>query len=282
MKRGKLSFFQVFRRLMLLLVASLIFIQGCQRDEAQRIFDKGLSLWEDEKYDEAIQNFVTLTNAFPEHPLVDDSLFWIANIYEHYLNNPEQTIRFYRSLTSRFENSEYQLRSMIGLGRVRALQGEEGKRKAVRIFRKLQKHPELIQNSDEWVKNQFRLVELFFDLKQYEQARIECKQVILKKTDSKSEAKAYYLIGSSYLLEGNTELAKITFQEVERKFGFNKVSLASAISLADIYEQNGELSLAIAVYQTLLERLQRKEVFYQLANDRIQKLNLRLKKTKTG
>ncbi|MBC8394873.1 MAG: tetratricopeptide repeat protein [Deltaproteobacteria bacterium] len=272
---------QSIRPLLILLISLLLF-PGCQGDEARRIFEKGLIMWEDEKYDEAIQNFVTLTKAFPEHHLVDDSLFWIANIYEHYLNNPEQTIRFYRSLTSKFENSEFQLRSMISLGRVRASQEEEGKRKAIRIFRKLQKHPEMVQNERMWVENQFRLIDLFFELKQFEQARIELKQVILKKTDAKSESKAYYLIGRSYLLESKTELAKIAFLEADKKFKFEKISLDLAISLADIYEQNGELQSAITVYNTILNRLERKEVYYQLANDRIKRLKIRLKKTKTG
>ena len=282
MRWGKSISIRFLKPLAVVFIVGLLLSPGCQRDEAQRIFDKGLILWEDEKYDEAIQNFVALTKAFPEHHLVDDSLFWIANIYEHYLLNPEQTIRFYRYLTGKFENSEFQFRSMVGLGRVRALQGDEGKRKAIRIFRKLQKHPEIIQNEKKWVENQFRLIDLYFELKEYEQARIELKQVILKETEEKSTSKAYYLIGRSYLLEGKTELAKVTFLEADRKFGFKRVSLDSAINLADIYEQNGELRLAIAIYDTILKRLERREVFYQLANDRKKKLNLRLKKTKTG
>ena len=268
--------------LILSMALSLIFAGGCQRDEAQRIFDRGLSHWESGKYNEAIQNFVTLTQAFPEHHLVDDSLFWIAKIYEQYLHNPEQTIRFYRSLTGKFENSEYQLRAMIGLGKVRTLQGDEGKRKAIRIFRKLQKNPELLSQKKSWVENQFRLVDLFFDLKQFEQARAELKRIILKKFDPKAESKAYYLIGRSYQLEDNIELAIITFQEAERISGFKKTSLDSAMSLADIYERTGELTRAIDVYESILKRLKRKEVIYQLANDRIKNLKLRLKRTKTG
>jgi len=282
MRTGKNSFQSIWRAGLLLLLFTLLMIAGCQRDEAQRIFDRGLSLWEEAKYDDAIQNFVTLTQAYPEHHLVDDSLFWIAKIYEQYLHNPEQTVRFYRSLTSRFEDSPYQLRALIGLGKVRMLQGDEGKQKAIRIFLKLQKHPELLQQKKEWVENQFRLADLFIDLKQFEQARVELKQVILRKVDPKSESKAYYLIGRSYLLEENTGLAIVAFQEAEQKFGNQKISLDSAISLADIYEQAGELRRAIGVYESILNRLERKEVYYQLANDRIKKLKLRLKNTKTG
>lgn len=281
MRKGSRYFLNKTAGILILLLC-LSIVSGCRQDEAQRLFDRGLSLWEEAKYDEAIQNFVTLTQAFPEHQLVDDSLFWIAKIYEQYLHNPEQAVRFYRSLTSRFENSEYHLRALIGLGNVRTLQGDEGKRKAIRIFRKLQKNPELMQQKKEWVENQFRLANLFFDLKQYEQARVELKRIILRKIDPKSESKAYFLIGRSYSLEENTRLAIVTYKEAEKKFGYQKISLDSAIGLADIYEQTGELRQAINVYESILNRLERKEVYYQLANDRIKKLRLRLKKTKTG
>ena len=111
----------------ILLFVCLVQISSCQRDEAQQMFDRGLELWETKKYDESIQNFIALTKAFPEHHLVDDSLFWIANIYEHYIKDSKQAVRFYRSLTNKFESSDYYLKSMVGLARVRALEGDEGK-----------------------------------------------------------------------------------------------------------------------------------------------------------
>ncbi|MCP4749526.1 MAG: tetratricopeptide repeat protein [Proteobacteria bacterium] len=271
-----------FRWVSLLLFACLVLSSSCRRDEAQRMFDRGLVLWESQKYDEAVQNFIALTKAFPEHHLVDDSLFWIANIYEHYLKDSKQTIRFYRTLNNTFKDSTYRLQSMVGLARVRALEGDEGKRKAVRIYRKLQKKQELSLDDDEWIDNQLRLAYLFFELKQYEQARVELKRLILEMPDSKYIPKAYYQIGRSYYLEGKLDLAKIAYLEGDRKTGFKKTSLDSAISLASIYEETGQLKSAIEIYQTILNRLERKEVFYQLATDRIKKLKLRLKKTNAG
>lgn len=272
----------LFQLTLYLLILTVIVISGCQRNEAQKMFDKGLVFWEAEKYDEAIQNFVALTKAFPEHHLVDDSLFWIANIYEHSLKNPKQTIRFYRSLSTKFIDSEYHLQSLVGLARVRALEGNEGKRKAIRIRRKLQKQLEIDQNFEEWENNQIRLAQLFLDLKQYQQARVELKQLIINRPDSTFIPKAYYKIGRSFLLEGKIELARITFREVDKRFSQKKITLASAISLANIYEQTGRLKMAISVYQTVLNRLERKDVFYQLAKDQIKKLTLRLRKTNTG
>lgn len=266
-----------------LLVACLcVLLISCQQDEGQRMFDGGMSLWKEQKYDEAIQNLIALTKAFPNHALVDDALFWTASIYEHYLDNPEQAIRFYRSLTNRFESSEYNVRSMIGLARVRSKQGDEGKLKAVRIFIKLQKQPNAFLSNAAWEQNQILLAQLLFDLKNYEQARVELKRLIFERPDSEYIPKAYYQIGKSYQLEGQTNMAEITFLEADRKFKFQKETLSSALSLASIYEESGQLLNAIRVYESILKRLEKREVFYQLATTRIQKLKSRVKKTKTG
>jgi len=270
-----------FRLLIALLLVGLLQVSSCQRDEAQLIFDRGLALWETKKYDESIQNFIALTKAFPEHHLVDDSLFWIANIYEHYIKDSKQAVRFYRSLTIKFEGSDYYLKSMVRLAGVRALEGDEGKRKAIRIFRKLQKK-QAIHDSGEWAENQIQLAGLFFELKQYKQARIELKRLIVEKPQSKLLPRAYYKLGRSYYLEGKIDLARITFLETEQKYKHQKASLDSAINLADIYEETGELESAIKVYQTILNRLEEKEVYYQMAVNRMKKLKSRLRKTITG
>ncbi len=268
-------------RLVIFIALSILF-SACQKDEAQKMYDSGMTLWNEQKYDESIQNLVALTKAFPDHHLVDDSLFWIANIYEHYLKDPDQSVRFYRSLTNKFEDSEYHKRSMVGLARVRAQQGNEGKRRAIRILMKLQKQESPNTDVDFWEQNQLQLAQLFFELKNYEQGRIELKRLIYELPKSDKLPIAYHKIGNSYRDEGNLELAKLTFKETDKRFNYKKKSLSSALSLADIYEETGQLNEAIQVYQSVLNRLEQKEVVYQLANNRIQKLKLRVKKTKTG
>lgn len=246
------------------------------------MFDGGLQMWKEAKYEESIQNLIALTKAFPEHHLVDDSLFWIANIYEHYLENPDQAVRFYRSLTTVYEESEYLYQSLVGLARVRSQQGDEGKRKAIRIYMKLQNENLDQVEPAQWESNQLQLAQLLFDLSNYEQMRVELKRLLHENNQSEFGAKAYYLIGKSYQLEDKLELAELAYLEADSKFRHQKAALSSALSLADIYEATGQLNKAIAVYESILNRLERREIFYQLANNRIQKLRLRVKQTKTG
>ncbi|MCP4295535.1 MAG: tetratricopeptide repeat protein [Proteobacteria bacterium] len=260
----------------LLIFVFLVGVAGCNTNDSSLIFKEALNLVDEKKYDEAIQNLIALTKAYPNDPLADDSLFWIANIYEHYLKDHQQSIRFYRTLNKRFESSEYYFQSMAGLARVYASQGDNEKRKALLIHQKLKKN-NLINGEKE--KNQYQLAQLYFDLKMYEKSRAELKNLILNTRIKSYIPKAYHLIGFSYYVEGNKSLAEITFKEADKKFLQSRVSLASAISLADIYEESDHLQSAIEVYRSILGRLEKKEVFYQLAKDRIVKLRSRLKKT---
>ena len=261
------------------MVLVLFSLSSCQRNEGERMFATALNLWENTKYDEAVQNFVALTKAFPEHPLVDDSLFWIANIYEHYLHEPEQGIRYYRSLTRKFDQSEYRNRSMVGLARIYALKGNEGKQKATLIYEKLQKVP--LEEND-WIRNQVHLAQLYLESKQYKSSRTALKTLITKYPKSDYTPKAYHKIGMSYYQEGKYDLAEITFLQTDKKYDHSITSLASAVSLADMYEELDQLQSAIDVYQSLLKRLDKSEMYFHLATNRIQKLKIRLRKTNTG
>ncbi|PCI30301.1 MAG: hypothetical protein COB67_02165 [SAR324 cluster bacterium] len=279
MKAQRKTFWWRGVKLFYLLCAGILVLSSCQKDGGQKIFNDALELVEDKKYDEAIQNFITLTKAFPNDALVDDSLFWIANIYEHYLKNPKQGIRFYRSLNKKFTQSEYYYQSMIGLARVYTSLDNSEKRKAVRIYQRLKR---LELPKQEKAKNQYQLASLLFNLKQFDRSRAELKSLILEYKDTEYTAKAFHLIGFSYYVEGKKQLAKITFREADQKFEYSRASLASAIGLADIYEEEDQLSAAIKVYKSILRRLEQKEVFFQLAQDRIAKLQSRLKKTNNG
>lgn len=263
---------------LLVLLAALL-LSGCQNSGAKNMYDMALSQWEEGKYDESVQNLIALTKAYPEDPLVDDSIFWIANIYDHYLKNPAQAVRYYRSLTKGFEASEYYYPSMRGLARAYSSQDKEGKRKAILIYTKLQERQ---LPDEEFEAIQWEMAQLYFDFNQYEQARVELKKLITAQPSSALTPKAYHLIGYSFYLEGKVDLAELTYRETDRKFNYGRSSLASALSLADIYEDQDRLSEAIRVYNTILARLEPKEIFHQLASNRVGKLRTRLKQTNKG
>lgn len=264
--------------IVLLLLLSLT-ISACQKNQGKKLFDESLVFWEENRYEEAVQNLIIMTKTYPDHYLIDDSLFWIANIYDHYLKKPEQAIRYYRLLNKKFETSDYINKSMHSLARIYLSQGDDGLRKALLIYQKLLK---LDLSDEEWEKLQFTMAEIYFQLRYFEQGRVALKELLLKREDSDLVHKAYYLIGNSYYREGRPDLTELSFLEAEKKFNHSKKSLTTAISLANIYEEQGHLQSAIETYQTILDRLKPNEMFFQLALSRMAGLKARLKKTHTG
>ncbi|MGK0290237.1 MAG: TolA-binding protein [bacterium] len=260
-----------------IIILSLSFpLASCQQDEGKRMFDYALKLWEKEKYDESIQNFIALTKAFPKHHLVDDSLYWIAKIYHYYLKEPKQAIRFYRSLNKTFVNkSEYYYNSMIELAQIYETQPDEFKWKAIKIYNKLQ---QLKISRIQWEQNQYKLAKIYFHLKQYESTRLELKNLIVNRPNSKYLAHSYYLIGFSYYLEGKIKLAELTFKETDKRFNYSRKSLPAALRLADIYEERGQLTEALAESKKMLYRLKRNETLYKVIQHRIGRLKTRLAK----
>jgi len=262
-----------------LLLLLFLMIGSCQKNQGKKLFDEALVFWEQNRYEEAVQNLIILTKTYPDHYLIDDSLFWIGNIYDHYLKKPEQAIRYYRLLNKKFEASEYINKSMHSLARIYLDQGDDGLRKTLLIYQKLLK---LDLTEEEWEKHQFSLAEIYFQLRYFEQGRVVLKELLQKRENSEIAHKAYYLIGNSYYREGRPDLTELSFLEAEKKFNHSKKSLTTAISLANIYEEQGHLQSAIETYQTILDRLKPNEMFFQLALSRMAGLKARLNKTHTG
>ena len=262
----------------LLLLAWLLLAASCQNQGGRRMFDEAMVMWQEGRHEEAVQNFIALTKAYPENDLVDDSMFWIANLYEHYLKDKEQAIRYYRSLT-RDENSEYMLPALKGLARVYESQGGDARKKAQLIYQKLQTLP---LAPEEFTKNQLRLAELYLEFREFEKCRAELKKLLSANPNTKLTPRAYHLIGLGYYIEGQREMAEVAFLEVDKKFQYSRPTLDSAMSLAQLYEERDQLDQAIIVYESILNRLDGREVFYQLANDRIRKLRSRQRQTSKG
>ena len=72
---------------------------GCDdRSDVLGLSTKAKTLWEAGQYADAARNFITLSEIYPGDPLAEESLFWAASLYQHFLADPEQAIRFYQHL----------------------------------------------------------------------------------------------------------------------------------------------------------------------------------------
>ena len=81
-------------------------------------------------------SFITISEIYPGSPLVEDSLFWAANLYHHFLGNGPLAERYYQQLMVRFPEGEHFHSSLEAVAELYAQQ-RETLYKAILTYRRL-------------------------------------------------------------------------------------------------------------------------------------------------
>lgn len=222
---------------------------GCQRfgNDDLALYRKAKTLWEKGQHNDAARTFVTLTEIYPESPLVEDALFWAANLYQHFLERPGQAERYYRQLLVGFPEGRFRLDAMENLARVYA-ERQGDRYKAVLTYKNLRGVEALSGKQDYY---QFRIGEVYLDMGRLEQARYAFHRLITEHPESPLVPRAYYLIGFSYYQEGRKPRAVVAFNQVHKDFPNSELASRARFFMADIYEEQGLMQKALQVYESL-------------------------------
>ncbi|MBD0831442.1 tetratricopeptide repeat protein [Aestuariibaculum sediminum] len=87
----------------------------------QALFKQAQLFEEKEMYDKARENYEFIINNFSEGILIDDALFNLADLFEHYFNEPEKAKSFYEQIIFQHADSIY---FVDARKRYRALRGD--------------------------------------------------------------------------------------------------------------------------------------------------------------
>ena len=232
------------------------------------MFDRAIQLWKKGSNEEAVQHFIALTKAYPNHGLVEDALFWVANLYHYKLKEPEQAVHFYKLLQKR-PQSVYYSRSLFQLAEIYLENKEE--EKAIFIYQQLQKQDD--ENVD---KVRYLLSKAYFSLGKFEQARASIKKLIIGQPDMVAGEeylfRSYLLVAKSYQREKKFLLAKEFLEEMKRLFPQPINLIKTRLYLAKNYEEMGKLVSAKSIYQKLLQDKEQKSFLQKAVLHRIRKI----------
>ena len=261
---------KTLRSFLLFVLAAVFLSGGCTRNEDSELFNEAVEFWKNEEYENSIQNFITLTKTHPNSRLTDDSLFWIAGIYNHYLQEPQQAIRYYRALSKK-RDSEYYKDAMRELADIYLNSNTENRNRAILIYRKLQS---LDLDVEKWEENQYRIVNYYLDSGDYELARVELKKFAERTNDPAWLMQIYRLIGFSYYIEGNLALAEKTYREAFEKFP----EADTGLNLVNIYQETQKLDRALSVLKALQANVTLDPPVKKLLEKQIENLGARMAK----
>ncbi len=228
-----------------------LFFLGCEGRNAQRIFNSAVRSWDNQRYEEALQNFIAVARTYPKHYLADDALYWIATTYQFYLKRPRQAIVYYKSLIHQFPKSEFLINSNFYIAKIYE-KGDSSKiENAIYIYQDLLNTNEI--TPEQVLKSYQAIVNNYMKIAQYQNARTVLKKMY-QKYSNKEEivSNIYILIASSYEKESKFKFAEITYKEALGKVRTKELQHKIYFKMANLLEANGNFKRAIKIYKNLL------------------------------
>ncbi len=257
--------------LLALLVAALA-LGGCKNQtSAPALSDKAKLLWEQGEHLDAARTFVALTELYPRHGLVEESLYWAASIYHEYLSDKKQATRYFSQALEQFPAGKYYTPSKESLAQI--YEAEKSTR-----HRALQLYQQLLQGGASTDKRdiyQFKMASLNLQMGKMDQARYEFRNLITQFPGSRYIPEAYYLVGYSYYLEQRYPLAIAVFKRTGLKFSGTMLAQQARFFVADTLEEQGKFREALKVFRSL------RDIYYneQSLAKRIKTLESRIRRS---
>ena len=244
---------------------------GCDdRTDVVSLSTKAKTLWEAGQYADSARNFVTLAEIYPGDPLAEESLFWAANLYQHFLSEPDQAIRFYQHLLVQYADSVHGIEARENLGML--YEADETQRhRALQIYQQLLLNDKAKARRDYY---QFMIGEINLKMGRLDQARYEFRTLLEKFPNSTHLPEAYYLIGYSYFLEERFPLALVAFKQTVKDFPGTPIAERAQFFIADTLEEKGEFKAALAVFRSLKNTFHNQKIL----DKRIKSLRARMRK----
>lgn len=244
---------------------------GCDdRSDVLGLSTKAKALWEAGQYADAARNFITLSEIYPGDPLAEESLFWAASLYQHFLADPKQAIRFYQHLLVQYPGSDHGIEARENLAAL--YEADKAQR-----HRALQIYQQLLLNDDAKGKRdfyQFKVGAINLKMGRLDQARYEFRALLEKHPNSSHLPKAYYMIGYSYFLEDRFPLALVAFKQTAKDFPGTPIANQAQFFIADTLEEKGEFKAALAVFRSLKNQSYNQKIL----DKRIKSLRARMRK----
>ncbi|MBI2889253.1 MAG: tetratricopeptide repeat protein [Nitrospirae bacterium] len=214
MERGTAGFEPagLARRLIHLLVAVsagwllLVLAPACER-ETDRLLDDAFRLWRLGRHVDAVEKFYAYAISFPDSPYAPRALHLAAGGYAAELKDDARAISTYLMLAEKYPASEFAPEAYLRVGDLYRQKTKDVKRAIVYYAAVTEKYPDHALAPE----GQFLIGESYLDLGQYDQARVEFKDLVQSYPNSRFAALAQYQYATAFYTEGRCPEALLAY-----------------------------------------------------------------------
>lgn len=233
-------------------IASLFFIcpiifAACLSDDGRDVFDLAEKLRSERNYAEALEKYRYITVHHGKSEEAAESFYRIGEISYLYLQDFTAAAAAFHNLLDDYPWSSRCKRAQSYLAEITMYRLEDFKQAIVEYQRAISYY----RDEREAERFQFEIAMAYFNLKNFEQQRVELNLLLSRFPGTELKGEVYYQIANSFYVEGFPDEAMKYYEKIIKEFPDTLLSLESTFRLAGCLEEKENLKGAIALLQEI-------------------------------
>ncbi len=200
-------------------------------------------------YSESISRYNTVLQKYPKTPLEPIVYYSIGDAYFN-MGNYDSAIVNYEKVIARFPSSNYVFDAVNGIQSSYVAQGKTDK--AISFLTEFTSKNPNLSYSDQLV---FKKGEIYYSMRNYDQAKQAYKGFITYYGNSRLVPDAYYWIGKCAQNLGQNEEAIFNFERVLRDYKSSEFASSSVLEIGNIYRASKNFDGALKIYDEGITQL---------------------------
>ena len=255
-------------------MASLFFIcpmvfASCFNGDGRDVFEAAEKLRSERRYTEAIVKYRYVTVHHGKAEMAAEAFYHIGEMSYIYLQDFTAAADAFRQLLNNYRWSSRCKKAQSYLAEITMYRFEDFKQAIVEYQRAISYY----RNEREAESFQLEIAKAYFNLKNFEQQRVELNLLLSRFPETDLEGEIYYQIANSFYVEGSPDEAIKFYRKIIKDFPDTLLSLESTFRLAACLEEKEDLKGAIALLQDIEGVYPNRDVVKM----RIEKIRKRLK-----
>jgi TolA-binding protein len=215
------------------------------------LFTIGWIHFQKKEYTQSIAQYNNVISKYPQTKL-EPIIYYSIGDAQFNMEKYDSAIVNYEKVLSRFPSSQYVFDAVTGIQYSYVAKGNP--EKAVSFLGEfVSKNPSL-SYADQLM---FKKGEIYYSLRDYEKAKSEYKSFTSAYPNSKLVADAYYWIGKSAQNLGQSEEAIFNFEKVFSNYKISELASASILEMGLIYRSSKNYDAAINIYNRGISELKK-------------------------
>ncbi len=237
----------LFFLLLVVGAGSVWFFLQPQPEQAQRVFANCVKLEGNGKLNSAEKCYTKVYQDYPQANEAAAALLSIGKIRQYDLQDEQLALLSYLQLEHDYPTSQLVLPAREEAAQIVKYMQRNYSR-AIEFYQRL-----LDLNAGTPDQYYFEIADCYFHLENFSQARIELETLLEEYPASALADDALYRKGAIWLLEGDSDAARLDWQKLIKEFPDSSHRVAAELDLARLLEEEEFLKEALLLYQQLNE-----------------------------